>query len=97
VLLDRRLGHDQVVRDLLRRGGRDERVIRERRAAQRYKHVKLSSRQLRCRGAAEFRLGGEFLLRQSLDPAAGGAEREDVTVVKHTPGDWPPVHSCAIT
>jgi len=97
VLLDRRLGHDQVARDLLRRGGRDERVIRECGAAHRYQHVKLASRQLGSRGAAQFRLGREFLHRQPLDPAAGRAEREDVTVVKHTTGDRSPVHPCAIT
>jgi hypothetical protein len=97
VLLDRGLGHDQVARDLLRRGRRDERLIGERRPTQRYQYVELASRQFRGRGAAQLRLGRELLLRQSLDPAAGGAECEDVTVVKHSAGDGPPVHSRAVT
>jgi len=97
VLLDRGLGHDQVARDLLRRGGRDERVVRERGTAQRYQLVEFASRQLRGSGATEFRLGREVLARQALDPAPGGTEREDVAVVKHTAGDGTPVNSCAIT
>jgi len=97
MLLDRRLGDHQVARDLLRRRGHDKGIVRQRGTAQRYQHVKLASRQLRGRGAAEFRVGRQFLLRQPPDPAAGGAEGEDVTIVEHTAGDGPPVHSCAVT
>jgi len=97
VLLDRRLGHDQIARDLLRRGGRDERFVGERGTAQRYQHVEFAPRQLGGRRATQFRFGREFFLRQSLDPAAGGAEREDVAVVKHTAGDRTSVHPRAIT
>jgi hypothetical protein len=97
VLLDRCLRHDQVTRDLPRRGGRDERLVGERGTAQRYQHVKLASGQFGGRGAAEFRIGGEFLPRQPFDPAAGGAEGEDVTVVKHAAGDGPPVYPGAVT
>jgi len=97
VLLDRRLGHDQVARDLLGGSGRDERLVGQRRPAQRYQHVKFASRQLRSRRAAQFRLGGQFLRRQSLHAAAGGAEREDVAVVKYTAGNGTPVHPRAIT
>jgi hypothetical protein len=63
VLLDRCLRHDQVARDLLGRGRRDEGVVGERGAAQRYQHVKLAPRQLGGRGAAEFRIGGELFPR----------------------------------
>jgi hypothetical protein len=97
VLLDRRLSHDQIASDLFRRGGCDEGFVGERRTAQWYQHVKLASRQLWCRGAAKLRLDSEIVMRQSLDSAAGGAEADDVTVVKHPASDWAPVHPSAVT
>ena len=97
VLLDRRLGHDQVVGDLPGGGGRDERVVGQRRAAQRDQHVELPPRQLGGGGAAQFGLRGQFLLRQALDPAARGAESQHVTVVQHPAGDGPAVYPRAVT
>jgi len=97
VLLDRRFRHDEVARDLLRRGRRNEGIIGKRRTAQGYQHVKLASRQFGCRGSAEFCFGCEFLLRQSLNSAAGGAEGDHITIVKHATSDWPPVHPRAVT
>jgi len=97
VLLDRRLGHHKVDRDLLRRGGRHERVIGKRGTAQRDEHVELAPCQLRSCGAPQLGLGRQFLLRQSPDPAARGPERKHVTVVKYPTGDWPPVYPRAIT
>jgi len=74
VLLDRRLGHDQVGCDLARCGGRDEGLVGQGWLAERGDDVHLTPGQLRYRRPAQAHLGKHGLGGQACDLAALRAE-----------------------
>jgi len=96
VLFHRRLGHDEIDRDLSRGGRRHEGVVGQRRTAQRGQHVEFAAGQFRGGGPAHLGLGGQPVAGESLHPAARRAEAQHITVVKHAARDWPPVYPRAI-
>jgi hypothetical protein len=97
VLLDGRLGDDELVGDLPGSGRGDERVLRQRGPAQGRQHLRLSARQCRRVGMAEFGLrGGNLVDAGAGDPAAGVAERDDVAIGEQPASDRSSVHPGAV-
>jgi len=97
VLLDGRLGHYEVTRDLPGGGGRDERVVGQRGTAQGDEHVELPARQFGGCGAAQLGIGVQVVARYALDPAARRTEAQHVAVVEYPAGDRTAVHPRAVT
>ena len=96
MLLDRSLRHHEIRCDLAGRCRRDERLVRQRRAAQRRQHVELTAGQLGRRRSAQLHLGGEVLALDPADPAACRPESQHIPVVEYPPGNEAPVYPGAV-
>jgi len=96
MLLDRRLRYHQIGSDLPRRRGRDERLVGQGWAAQRGENIEFAACQLRSGGPPQFHVGRYVLVRDAADPAAGGAEADDIAIFQDAAGDGPAVHPRAI-
>jgi hypothetical protein len=92
VLLDRRLRHHQVGRDLSGRRGDGEGLVGQRRTAQRGQHVELAAGELGYGRTAQLGLGRDLLLLEPADAAPGRAETQYVTLIEDATRDRAPVN-----
>src|SRR5215469_5678390 len=96
MLLDCRLGDDQIGRDISCRSRGDEGIVAKSWLAERSHHVDLAASQLGHGRPARVRLRHWALTRQATDPAALRAERHDVAVFQQSLGYDLPVDARAV-
>jgi hypothetical protein len=89
VLLDRGLGHDQLVGDVLGRRGGDEGLVPQRRSAQRRQHLDLAPGEVGRGHTAQLDglVGGGLGRGQPADAGARGAEAQHVAVLEDPAAD----------
>src|SRR5438094_443639 len=97
VLLDRRLRHDEVGRDLPGCRGGHEGLVGKGRAAQGREDVQFAAGQLGARRAPQLDFGGDVLPGDAAHPAARRAEAEHVAFFEDPAGYQPPVDPGPVT
>jgi hypothetical protein len=91
------LGDEQLVGDLLGRGGRDEGVLLQGRPAQRGEHLDLPAGELGGRHAAQLdRVGGGRVVDQPAGAHPGRPERQDVALLEQAAAHRAPVDAGAV-